>query len=380
MHVENLNGSAETIATIAFFNASTPSSPFKTIPLPPIPAGDISGPFTAMWSSPATPAAYQVSVSVDYCNDITESGESNNVYTWTVNVVEGLITSLVIGNPKYDSTATYLKSTTSLDLSVMDQSGTGTKYTRYRIDNVTWTDYSSSYYLAGDGDHYIEYYSEDNVGNVEDVSWRVLKVDDTPPSISISPGDAAVSIDTLFTLAANDGRGCGVATLEYRIDNGSWTAYSSPFALSAGWHNVTYRSWDHLNNSVERTHAVEVVSPEVPPGGKVEVNYKPIIALIFAIILAVAGLWSSKKRPWKGGKDGMAVVKAFVMTSMPFVFAETVTGIVSFLTGLLSIPPSVGIGTAMDMAILLAGLVVGIARALMTEPSKTDMMGRPKGG
>ena len=65
--------------------------------------------------------------------------------------------------------------------------------------------------------------------------------------------------------------------------------------------------------------------------------------------------------------DRMAVVKAFAITSLPFVFAESITGIVSFLTGEPNIPPYLGAGTAIDLFILLAGLVAAV---IMTFKSK----------
>jgi len=92
------------------------------------------------------------------------------------------------------------------------------------------------------------------------------------------------------------------------------------------------------------------------------------MAVIFAIILAVAGVWSSRRRPWKGGKDETAVVKVFSITSLPFVLGETATGIASFVTGELSIPPMAGAGTAVDLAILLTGLGTVIVRALRANP------------
>jgi len=66
--------------------------------------------------------------------------------------------------------------------------------------------------------------------------------------------------------------------------------------------------------------------------------------------------------------DGTAVAKAFVFTSMPFVFAETMTGTASLLTGRLSIPPLVGAGTAVDLAILLTGMAAAILRIVGTKP------------
>ena len=106
-----------------------------------------------------------------------------------------------------------------------------------------------------------------------------------------------------------------------------------------------------------------------PPG--VEGNYKPVVAVMFAIISAVAGVWSSKRRPWKGGKGKMAVVKAFTVISLPFIIAEAVTGVASFLTGELKIPPTFGVGTAVDVTILLIGLAVAITRFLKTKPRMT---------
>jgi hypothetical protein len=358
------NGNATVTATLAFYNETARANPFSTSTVRPLNESEASSRYTAAWIAPVIPGTYEVNAEVDYFGNLTEWDETNNVYTWTIEVVAGPVTSLIIGNPNYTSTATYLKSTTPLDLSVLDEGGSGINHTWYRVDNVTWTDRSSSFFLSGDSDHYVEYYSEDNVGNIEGVSSRVLRVDDTPPSLSIDPLDWSVPVDTSFTLAASDGQGCGVAVLEYKTDNGPWTPYSSPFTLSLGWHNITYRSWDHLNNSVGKTHMVEVVSPEVPPGVNAEVNYKPVVAVIFAIILLLVGVWSSKRRPWKGEKNRLAVTKAFAVTSMPFVIAEAATGVVSLLTGQLSIPPLVGVGTVVDVAIFGVGIAVAVIRLL----------------
>jgi len=280
----------------------------------------------------------------------------------------GPTTSLLILGSNYTNRLTYVKSSTPLDFLVMDHSGVGIRGTKYRMDNATWLDHSGQFRLTSDGAHYVEWYSEDNADNVENASHKVLIVDDSPPSVSLLPEDSRVYVGTSFSLTANDGQGCGVAVLEYRIDEGSWIPYSSPFNLSEGRHNITYRSWDHLNNSAARTHSVEVVGPENPPDVKTEVNYKPFVAAVFAINLAVVGLWSSRRRPWKDGKGRMAVTKAFMFTSMPFVLAEAATGVASFLTGQLSMPPLVGAGTAVDLAILLAGIVVAILRIVRTKP------------
>ena len=181
----------------------------------------------------------------------------------------------------------------------------------------------------------------------------------------------------MFTFTATDD-GSGVNATRYRIDGGAWTVYSGGFTLSAGEHNVSYLSVDNLNNTERERWRVVTVRGAPPPPPSVEANYKPVVAVMFAIVLAVAGLWTAKKRPWKGGKDRMALVKAFTITSMPFVLAEATTGVVSVLTGQLSMPPLVGAGTAVDLAILLAGTVVAVLRTMRTKPSEAEETSTPQ--
>ncbi len=51
------------------------------------------------------------------------------------------------------------------------------------------------------------------------------------------------------------------------------------------------------------------------------------------------------------------------------------TGVVSLLAGFLSVPPVLGLGTIVDVAILAGGLVVATARARTPRPS--DSPGNP---
>ncbi len=58
----------------------------------------------------------------------------------------------------------------------------------------------------------------------------------------------------------------------------------------------------------------------------------------------------------KGRKDGKAVARASMVTSMPLVLADAATRLVSCLTGDLEMPPAFGIKTAVGSAILASGL------------------------
>ncbi len=152
----------------------------------------------------------------------------------------------------------------------------------------------------------------------------------------------------------------------YRIDGGSWTVYTGGFTLAEGEHTIFYYSIDNLGNvEQERSLAVR-------PTTEVAVNYKPMMALLFAVILLVAGVWSSKKRPWKGGKEKKSVLKAFVLTSLPFVLVEAATGILSLPFEPLRIPPLVGWGAGVDCTILAAGLLFLVDRLVWKHESKVE--------
>jgi len=150
----------------------------------------------------------------------------------------------------------------------------------------------------------------------------------------------------------------------YRTDGGTWTVYSGGFTFSEGEHTIYYYSTDNLGN-VEQERSL-VIKPPI----EVAVNYKPVVALVFAIILLVAGVWSSRRRPWKGGKDGMAVAKAFMIKSMPFVLVEVAMGILSLSFEPLRIPPLIGWGTGVDCTLLAVGLLFLIARLVWKSETK----------
>jgi heme A synthase len=85
-------------------------------------------------------------------------------------------------------------------------------------------------------------------------------------------------------------------------------------------------------------------------------------ALAFTVILLAAGTWSSRRAPWKGIPGRKGALTAFALTLLPFSLVEVAVGVVSLFTGLRSIPPVLAIGTAVDSAILVAGLAVAAYR------------------
>jgi len=274
--VSNQGATANVTTTLSFHNASTPGSPFAQASIPAIPGGTAVGPFNATWRSPSTPGQHFVTASLDPDNLIAEADEGNNAFTWTFDVVPGPISTLVVGTPNYNAEAQYVTSATRMSFDVVDQSGAGIRETSYRADGGAWTNYSTSgpFGLRGEGPHTLEFFSEDNVGNVEMVQTSILHLDDTPPTTTLLIGDpnvlsngTYVTSATPLVLQAVEGGAdpAGLAGLEYRVDGGVWWPYSSAFFISGeGPHVVDYRALDLLGN-VEPLHADTIIVDNTSP-------------------------------------------------------------------------------------------------------------------
>jgi hypothetical protein len=62
----------------------------------------------------------------------------------------------------------------------------GVDYTKYRIDSGSWQTYSAPFTVSTNGEHTVDYYSVDNVGNEESQKSVSFKIDKTPPTATIT--------------------------------------------------------------------------------------------------------------------------------------------------------------------------------------------------
>jgi parallel beta-helix repeat protein len=98
-----------------------------------------------------------------------------------------------------------------------------------------------------------------------------------------------------------------------------------------------------------------------PKKEELEYNWKPIIALIFTIILLILGILIFFKRPLKfKGKLKKNRWYTFLIGVLPFAAAESATGVISLFTGHLRVPPILGVGMIVDLIILIAGILSSI--------------------
>ncbi|WP_210651190.1 OmpL47-type beta-barrel domain-containing protein [Nocardioides sp. SYSU D00065] len=160
-------------------------------------------------------------------------------------------------------------------LTAVDETGgSGVESTEYRIGGGEWTAYTGPFTITEPGSHKVEFRSTDVAGNEEtakSITVVVEAADEDAPTTTLtwSPAEADgedgwyVSAPR-FTLAAADGDGSGVASTEYRIGDGAWTAYTGAVTLPEGRSTVHYRSTDTAGN-VEDVQQSEVKVDTVKP-------------------------------------------------------------------------------------------------------------------
>lgn len=129
----------------------------------------------------------------------------------------------------------------------------GVDYTMYQLDEGSWNLYLDPFTVSADGDHTIEYYSVDVLGNTETTKSARLPIDQTPPlTTHVFSGDVGLNgwyLTFDFLLNAVDSTS-GVSTTFFKIDEADWMLFTTPVVISTdGVHSLSYYSIDMAGNS-----------------------------------------------------------------------------------------------------------------------------------
>ncbi|WP_430790293.1 OmpL47-type beta-barrel domain-containing protein [Actinoplanes sp. G11-F43] len=131
--------------------------------------------------------------------------------------------------------------------------GSGVATIEYQLDGGAWTRYTAAVTVNTVGEHMLHFRATDNAGNTSTVGMEHFTIvappaeDTTAPvtaaTVASAPGRATV------TVTASDGDS-GVAKVEYQLDGGAWTAYTTPVVVTAaGEHTLGYRATDNAGNT-----------------------------------------------------------------------------------------------------------------------------------
>jgi hypothetical protein len=131
----------------------------------------------------------------------------------------------------------------------------GVNYTMYQLDGDIWQEYNNPFVVSDYGEHIVWFYSVDLAGNVEaekNCTFTIKTPDITPPVTTCTldgelVGGVYVSNVTV-TLTATDDMS-GVNYTMYKINDGIWQEYSSPFVVSEnGTYTIYFYSVDNAEN------------------------------------------------------------------------------------------------------------------------------------
>ena len=146
--------------------------------------------------------------------------------------------------------------------------GVGVEKLYYRLDSGAWRSSRPGIKVPisnlRDGEHSLEFYGVDFVGNSEAVQQFMFYLDRTPPiTISDVLGDKFIVEDKVYfsgrtkmKITAVDNK-AGVKAVRYAIDGEPFRSYEEPFYMpnKPGWHVVKYYSVDSLENQTEGLRA-----------------------------------------------------------------------------------------------------------------------------
>ncbi len=191
------------------------------------------------------------------------------------------VTVTAIDEPCHSPDYIWVTSATQFSFTAYDNES-GVNHTYYRIwyngSWTPWTEYTGSFTLSGQCIHYLEYYSVDVAGNVENTTNHTYYVDDTPPVATVDAIQGVSDIPFAVTATASDdgcNGGCGVGEaclwFRYSYDNATWSnwmLYGADHAEPWRWmfcappngsayYQFSAAATDHLGNEETRSRNVE---------------------------------------------------------------------------------------------------------------------------
>lgn len=191
---------------------------------------------------------------------IVEPGEEDT----TPPVVTAVLAGDQDGDGNFVGTATATLTATD--------TGSGVATIEYALDGAAFTAYANPVVVTAAGMHMLHYRATDAAGNTSAEQMAHFTVvepqagDTTPPTVTATVAgdrndDGGYVGGATVTVTATDAES-GVATIEYALDTGGWTAYAAPVAVrTPGAHTVRYRATDTAgNSSTEQSATFTVVA------------------------------------------------------------------------------------------------------------------------
>jgi hypothetical protein len=147
----------------------------------------------------------------------------------------------------------------------------------YRIDGGAWQLYNERFMVSDDGEHTVEYYSVDKVGNAEEIkTCQVFKIDQTAPTVALSMPESGylyiggrpifqigrtIVIGDLTSQASASDATSGIDYVEFLVDgevksadlNAPYTFDLPKGGLLPASHTLQVKAYDNACNAATST-------------------------------------------------------------------------------------------------------------------------------
>jgi PKD repeat protein len=219
-----------------------------------------------------------------YTTPVTVTGEGDRVIEFRSTDVAGNVEAAKSRTVKVDTVVPTVtgavsgEDVMSLTLTATDATS-GVARIEYRIgDAADWTTYTAPVELDQPGTYVVSYRSVDNAGNTSAVGTSTVVVEEEPtaPSVALTvnpeePDGRAGWYTSAVTVTLTGAGGEGDLSLEYRIGDGAWTAYTAPFQVAQdGTNRVQARATDGagtVSEVVTSTFRTDATAPRLTVAG-----------------------------------------------------------------------------------------------------------------
>ncbi|WUH89322.1 hypothetical protein OG900_03630 [Streptomyces sp. NBC_00433] len=245
--------------------------------------------------NPWVPARYPVTVTATDEWGFTAAGPATVAVVGTPDTTAPVLTAAVAPAAP-DGLGGWYVSAPAVTATATDDEGVAPTL-EYRVDGGTWTPYAGAL-TPGDGGTAYDFRATDRAGNVSDATVKV-RADRAAPrtTASVKPG-ATVFAPVTVTLAATDATS-GVGSMEYRVGDHDWAAYTKPFTVTPTMSDqaVSYRSTDTAGN-VEQTRqsVIPAVTSGTPAWTAAKV-YDTGDTAVYQGRLYLASWWTQNQKP-----------------------------------------------------------------------------------
>lgn len=185
----------------------------------------------------------------------------------------------------------------------------GVNYTMYRVDAGSWMTYGTTFDVISEGQHTISYYSVDNGNNTEKTNSFTVKIDLTPPTLSITQANGTIFTATSVVISWNGSDvTSGIDHYEMSLDGAAFqhldatTMSKNLTNLSPGDHYLVVRAVDRSGLVTERRIDFKVSTGISEPGSTFLADMWPwllLLSVVTASLLILFLIFSRRRK-----KDG----------------------------------------------------------------------------